>query len=492
MEEPGMVGGYLRLQSGLLTLLLLFFCIFPVQAVSGPDEPLQVIVQISPEAPKAGESLAVIFLVSHPVPSEVEIPLPALPAGVTLDRIRSESRIIPDRSSRGERWTVVEFICTPGIAGRISWGPFTVRVPGRETVTAPVELYVTGQENNGQRYSPRLYWGELPRQIRAGERREFLLFLSGWDPSKPLSFPLPFRVTLPETALLEQLLPAVPDRNRGAVLRLAVIPLEEGELTIPPVYLDYSGTHLSAPPLVFQVIAARQSGSSASASPAAGSPRSADTSSGTAAEPRSFPVNPREDGIFFLFRSQYERIKREAETHWDAGFRAQSLAVLRRAERDLISGGAVADLRREAEAQLSLGYTEDERWVPRVPLTAAAAGFLFVFLVLGLTALSRRRGKKPDPRPPGFMYGMALLGTALIGFSALMWLLSGVHPGSKHKPAVVSACTVYRVPSPDGAAAAEFPEGQPVEIITAAEDWVYIESFDGRSGWTERKFTIPY
>jgi hypothetical protein len=58
--------------------------------------------------------------------------------------------------------------------------------------------------------------------------------------------------------------------------------------------------------------------------------------------------------------------------------------------------------------------------------------------------------------------------------------------------AVLRACTAYRVPDPQGGQSASFDEGQPVRIRSRADDWAYVETFDGKAGWVLRERMVFY
>jgi hypothetical protein len=89
------------------------------------------------------------------------------------------------------------------------------------------------------------------------------------------------------------------------------------------------------------------------------------------------------------------------------------------------------------------------------------------------------------------------MGAGLFGyFGGSDRRLAGVKPvqgsTSFHLAGVLRGGNAYRVPEEEGIPACLYPEGEPVRILSTADSWAYVESFEGKAGWVPLDRVIPY
>jgi hypothetical protein len=287
---------------------------------------------------------------------------------------------------------------------------------------------------------------------------------------------------MPEHAVMEKLPVSRDEREEGLLLRLRVIPLEGPLLSLGGQHLHYEGAALNVPPLDMRVAPAPIPAEAVSTGePAA----AAETPEEVPAAPAAFPeTGPKP---FVLFRPGYDRTVAKARALWEGGQRAEALAELRRGERDLSSGYALAPLRRAAERSLGIDFTGDEKRRPRRFFMALVlGGSVFLPLVPLIRFFRSRRGKALSPWALGGILGIVtgITGLGIFGLAGGMGKLS--------REVVLRACAAYRVPEIQGAVTVFFTEGQPARIRSEADVWAYAESPGGKSGWVLREKVIFY
>jgi hypothetical protein len=448
--------------------------------------------------------------VDHPAPDEVTVTPPELPPTLTFAQSRKETR--------GGRWTLAEFWFVPHRTGAVTLGSFEVQTPAFRIRTEELRTYVTAAGGSGapEEYHPRLVWDALPAAVSVGEPLELSLYIRDWEPGRNLR-PGPFRVTAPAAALLEELPLSPSDREQGRVLRIRLTPLENaaGERTVSlgPFTLRFDTLRLEAPALSIRL----RPPAPGNAAPIDITPGiiAAETQ-GTEGSPPPFPEAP--DEPFPLFRKAYEETLDRARELWGRALYAEALVELRRGERDLCAGPALAAPRRAAEQALGLARTEggmDEKWRPRnFFLALTILSFCLLLLTILLPLRERRRGRGVKKGVP---YGFVLLllaGIFGVGIAELAPQPGPklVKPGvggfplektapetgySRRSFAVLRAgdretVAAYRVPDTQGAISARWMEGQPVRIRAAAGSWAYAESPDGDAGWVPQNNLIFY
>jgi hypothetical protein len=465
-------------------------------------------------------------------PFELSVPLPQAPA-------------LPDTPEDPEKTGDGGNGGNMGEAGRIRFlSPavrFLVRAPGEAGAV------------RSSRTSPRLSWKETPALLRSGEEAEFTLVHQGWDPRLPLPSPQSLMPRTPVGAILEASPPREDDEAAGILLRLRLIPLEEGRLNIPGFSVSAGDYSLDIPALSVPV-----SGGSRDRS----SPGPASASSGSSREGVSLsPEPPAREHLPFPetalnpllpFRARCGSIRDTARALWDRGLRAEALAELRRNERDYAGGPALIPLRREAEKSLGLFGNGDETWRPRLLLAGIfliSAGLALASLFLGFLPRKRvtpglawcykgigklSRFKKPaGPEPAAgksggtsgscefeepaqktgvleqpylkrnpWFFRIFTVVFALPAFFSL-WRLGGSLPefplsGSEGpaRPALTREAEAFRVPGPEGTVAFRFEEGRRVLVRSLRGEWAYAEipgREEGRkAGWVKIEALVFY
>ncbi|MDR1211549.1 MAG: hypothetical protein LBK40_04875, partial [Spirochaetaceae bacterium] len=214
---------------------MVLFLLGLVCAEVRPDDALTVIVQAGPGPVQVDTPWIVSLLVDHGKPEELKVEFPPLTGSLVLERVRTGPRVMEGAGE--EVWTHIECVFIPQRAGRASLEFLKIEAPGREFVTGSLAVEVLGPLPGA--YRPRLSWAAPLPLFRAGERAELTLLLSGWDPAKPLVFPLPFHIELSPFLILESRAPLPAEQRSGAVLVLVCIPLEKGSFSLPPPRLEY-------------------------------------------------------------------------------------------------------------------------------------------------------------------------------------------------------------------------------------------------------------
>jgi hypothetical protein len=408
--------------------------------------------------------------------------------------------MIPGPGGVSRRWTVAEFSFIPQRGGTFVLGPFEIQAADKRAFTAPIRFSVRGPEGPAGEYRPFFSWETPPLPLSLGESGEFALLLTGWDPQKP--FPLRdfFRGKVSEDLILETRTLSDSDRERGLVCRFRLIPLAAGDFELGPVL--FPGEDIPEIPAVrFKVKAAPERPASADLSPRDSGDPAASVGLAGPAEPEgvaSIPFPPGEVPGFLPFRTGYERTRQNARELWDEGKRAEALAALRRGERDLLSGPALASLRRNMEQVLALESGGDEIWFP---FFGGLCAGIFI-LILGVHLFSSGgpfRGKKNVTSSALRRYKRSILFLTVIFTGALFGLGEGVirRGGTGKEPAagkrgVLRTAAAYRVPDLESGVDVLFKDGQRVLIRDAARNWVYVEAPDGRTGWVPEDRIIIY
>jgi hypothetical protein len=444
------------------------------------------------------------------------------------------------------------FLNAPGL---VSLGPFELSVPAPEDPErpeAPEDPEKTGDEGNKERRirflspavqflvrapgeagagrpsparSPRLSWKGIPALLHPGEEAELTLAHQGWDPRLPLPSPQTLMPRTPIGAILEASPPREDDEAAGVLLRLRLIPLEEGRLNIPGFSVPAGDYSLDVPALSVPVSRGGNRDQTAASDPAA--PGSSPE------EPFVSPAPPARENLSFPqtaldpfppFRAGCGSIREQAKALWDRGLRVEALAELRRNERDYTGGPALIPLRRDLEKTLGLSGNGDETWRPSFLLAAVFAvsaalalaslflsflppkkrvtpGLAWCYKVVG--NLSRFRLGQPRLKKPARFFRFFTVFFALPALFAL-WRLGDFSrielslPGlsSLSRPALTREADAFRIPGPESAAAFRFEEGCRVLVRSLRGSWAYAEIPDrkegGRAGWVRVEELVFY
>jgi len=463
-------------------------------------EPIEVRLEINPANPTVNNPWSVFILVNHPRPDEVSVESSEFPPSLALERIRTDTRTVLGANSQSERWTRVEFLFTPRRAEAIRLEPFEVMIHERFALTDVISVRVQGESSN--RYEPRFRWLSPPAGLRLGETGEITLELTNWDPARriPEDF---FRGRAPLNAILEENPPARTAEG-GYRYRILLIPLDHSNVRLE-AFSFYSDTYtLSVPEISLRVLPAPQASAAAAADVSVMDEIYTDDVPLKHAATLPFPQEREE--VFFLWQREYRQVIARVETLWDENRWAEALAEIRKSERDSPVGPSLVSIRREMEADLGLGVTEDERWQP---FGFSLFSFVVACLVLVFAAafffslrFHRRENIHDDGnknvtsrRRYGFIFVivcMFLLGIIFIlpeGSAGIFAATNSVRSG---RIAVLKRTQSYRVPDYKGAVNDWFSEGQPVTVGDFRGDWCFAETLDGRSGWVERASVINY
>lgn len=478
MEESGMESR-VREHPGLLRPLVCCLALLSAGAAlgaqAGPEEPLEVSLELSAASVEAGGSATLSLLVRHPNPTEVAVFPGRFPDAVVVQRIRTEPRSLPSPSGAEERWTRVEYSLRILEAGTFTLGPFGISAAGRTAVAGPVTI-VSAPGRAEAAPLRTLSWSGVPERARPGVPFECSLVASGFVPAEEAEAPAP------EDAVFESLPVSDPDRQGGVVARFRVTALGARSLTLPEASVaDRAGGRVAARPVSVPLNAPAGAAEGLSAEGPQGPSPQVRT-----ADPSSVPADLAEilaGRIPRAVAAIHRRALADASAAWVVRDYVSALAVLRAAERDSVLGPALAPARRAAERSLSLSDATAEPWAPgTLAVGAAVCG-----LLAGLVALFAVRGKRrffssdvTSAHRRRFFASTAACAAFLSLAAAIAFTRLTAAPG-----VVLSACGSYRVPDPGSAKSASFAEGQAARELARAGDWLYVETGDGRFGWIE-------
>jgi hypothetical protein len=494
---------------GLLTAL--FF--FPSQALAGQEAggrtgEIATRLESSPERPVLDGTWRVSILVDHPVPDEVTVIPPELPAFLSFAQYRKEARFVRTSAEQGRRWTLAEFLFVPHRVGNIVLEPFEALVGGARILIPGARTTVTTREGAREEYHPRLVWDAPPPVIRIGEAADLTLRVLGGDPLMPLRRQ-PLRLVVPEDALLEELPLTGEELDQGLALRLRVIPLEGNRISLGPFSLSFEALTLEAP--VISIPLAPPPGVSPpppmQTAVAALPVENEAAFSGGPLSVSAFPEASKEP--FLLFRNSYRKTLGSAREYWKQARYAEALGELRRGERDFLSGPALASVRRSAETLLGLPPTADEKWRPRnFFLALVILSFCLLLPIVALPLRFRRGDSRKKGVTSPFVHGYSivvcvLIGSMGVGIAALARSPAGFgkfagfgKPAQETAPGNAAVtlrfCLAYRVPDLQGAITARWMEGQPVRVRSVSDAWAYAESSAGDAGWVHQEDLIFY
>ena len=478
-----------RARSGLIALLcLLAAAPIPAQSGkkgaatggSGPEEPLAVLVTVSPERPSVDSALVVTLLVEYPDPTRAEVRAPTLPRGVTLERVRSEPRLVRG-GDRDERWTAIEFTFSVAEEGEFAFDPFRVEVPEKRGSTPPLTIRVSGPGGVSRPPVPRrsLAWERVPSTLRAGVAAEVLLVMAGGPAGEAT-----ISADAPEGALMESLALSEEDRARGVVARFRLTALQAPGFRLPAVVVAPAGESSLRAEAGWIAVTPGPAQEARGGRPAA-APASAPAEPAKADLKPPFPAIPR---FIAPLRAPAERTIALARTAWETEDYARALAVLWGAHGDARAGIGRGRVGGAAERSLGLMNTPDEAYAPW-SLSALVACVCLLACVLAF--FSKRRVTSGKRRGYTVAIFFLLLAALSVGHRAAVRLDAAGYLG-RGIAAVSPACPVFRIPEKEGGVAAEFAAGQPVRLRSSAGTWQYAEAPDGQAGWVEGDRMIRY
>jgi hypothetical protein len=298
-------------------------------------------------------------------------------------------------------------------------------------------------------------------------------------------------------ALVEDLPLTERDRNLGRVLKLKIIPLAEGHLTLGPFTLQLGALSLDVPAITLTLLPAPAEQAAGSEKPpetpvpSALADRGGEAASLFAALPWALPQKTPT-----LFREGAEAAVEQARLLWEEGRYTEALGVLRGGERDLMGGHSIVPLRQAAEEMLGIQFTIEEKWRPRNLLLGVSLGSLGLFFItIPLALVFRYRRKNGVTSRPASGYKIILPALIAVFLCVFIWaLFVYTRPGGalRQDRAVLRSCAAYRVPDSRGAVSAYWGEGQPVILHSVKDAWVYAEAPGGEAGWVRRDNAVFY
>jgi hypothetical protein len=480
-------------------------------------------VSAFPETPVLNGPWTVLILVDYPNPGEVILQPPPFPPSLSLERVFTGGRIVPGPGGEPEQWTAAEFSFILRQSGPLNLAPFEIRVADKRALTPPFRLFIRDAgDSPGESFEepPSFFrWEGPPLPLTPGEGGEFALLLVSGNPQTPLPVGDLFRGRIPEELILEAIPLENSDRERGVVLRFRIIPLGAGDFElglagfpgVPVLLVKVQAAPEKTSPAALDrdgQDAPEQTGSEEPAISGAGQNQDPPAGPGTPLPMEEIPIPfPRGEGPkFFLLRTEYARARQNARELWEGGNRAEALAALRRGERDLLSGPALAPIRQDAERILALEPGEREKWRPRifggflgtgsfilflVSLAAyCACGFLPHLVFWGKKDVTSRRVRRYKGR---ILFVTVMFAAALFGLGEGIIRRSKAGKGPERGDrGVLRTVDARRVPDPESGVNVRFGEGQSVFVRGASNVWVYVESPDGRTGWVPEERIIIY
>jgi hypothetical protein len=485
-----------RQRQFLFCFMLMIIFVSSIYSYSGPDEPLIVITKTEPDIPFVGLEWKLSFLVDYPEANNVFAEMPTFPPDVVrLDRIRKEPELIYGGEDDGETWTRLEYFFVPLKPGQIIIPSIEIRTPEKSIFTSQMFFRVEAPYGTYV-YQPELRWTSLSNSFSQGSPSELLLLMQNNDPQKKPEDFLPAVIDLPQDAILERLPLTLEDTMRNGILRLKIIPLKEGMLTINPIIVEYEGVSLTSPPLQMQVTKKTTAG--ISSLPA--NSLSAEELNFILQE-ESIPVREQDETVslylqFFPqpLKKQYDEIVKRTEKFWNSGEKAEALAFIRRAERDESIGFMFRPVRKNFEQKLGLSMTKDEDNIPIQFFLILCAVFftLSIILLLSFFLIKKNYSSLSFFRILRYtMLVICIIASLISGAIAAAGILR--RSGKEAPQQVILYNTdVYRVPEASAAVNGSFQEGESGLIRSSAGSWFYIETDSGQSGWVQSEFVIRY
>jgi hypothetical protein len=191
----------------------------------------RVLIQTEPYVPVEGSTLTLTLLVAHDNPDEINVIAPPFTDNILLDYMLKGPRLV---NADTERWTAIEFRFTLISRGTITFEPFTVMTPQGRIQTEPFDIVVqrSPDSSGGETTRYRLSWENVPANLKIGENALVSLRVNGWKNSTALPASGLFLPPVPMGHIIESLPLSENDKSAGIALKLRIIPLQDGVLTI--------------------------------------------------------------------------------------------------------------------------------------------------------------------------------------------------------------------------------------------------------------------
>jgi len=232
-------------------LLSSFLLIFLLSAGLHAQQP-RVWIQTAPDNPVEGAILTLTLLVEHDNPDEVTVLAPTFSDDILLDFMLKGPRVVNEGS---EKWTAIEFRFSLISQGTVIFEPFTVITPRGQTRTASFDIDVQKPAPNtaGAATIFRLSWENIPANLKVGENAVINLRVNGWKNNSVLPESGLFLPPVPKGHIVESLPVSEKEKSMGIALKLRIIPLQTGSLTIGYRRLTIENAIYEVPALRIQV-----------------------------------------------------------------------------------------------------------------------------------------------------------------------------------------------------------------------------------------------
>jgi len=238
----------------------------PQQQLEGTG---RVTVTISHDNVTYGVPFTLTFLVDYPEPDEVSVVPPEFSSSLTMEQF-VKAPVVMDidqlhqsgRRSRNPKdnvytQTSIVFTMIPNAVGRITLDSFTVMSPHGARYTSPIVLVVNPRSEVRRIVSQRLIWEGAPRQAAAGERVTFYLRIQNFIPENSDTYPGSafFMPQVPQGVILTQNSILAQEKEIGVVLKLTLIPLAEGNFSLPARSINRENVRYDIPALTIRITA---------------------------------------------------------------------------------------------------------------------------------------------------------------------------------------------------------------------------------------------
>jgi len=208
-----------------ISLLLLLPSFLRAQEYGKP----RFLIQTAPDRPVEGSMLTLTLLVDHSNPDEVNVLAPPFTDGIILDFMLKGPRLV---NADSERWTTIEFRFTLTGNGIITFEPFTIITPQGRIQTNPFDIFVQKPPGSGETTLFRLSWENVPANLKIGDNAVITLRVNGWKNAFVLPESGLFLPPVPMGHIVESLPLSEKEKSSGIALKLRIIPLLTGVLTI--------------------------------------------------------------------------------------------------------------------------------------------------------------------------------------------------------------------------------------------------------------------
>jgi len=210
-----------------------FFILFLLLSTGLYAQQPRVLIQTAPDRPVEGSTLTLTLLVAHGNPDEVNVMAPPFTDIIQLDYVLKGPRaIIADPQA----WTAIEFRFTLGGRGTVTFEPFTVMTPQGRIQTEPFNIVVHRPADSpgsaGETSFFRLSWENVPVNLKVGENAVVSLRVNSWKNAFVLPASGLFLPPVPMGHIVESLPLTENEKTSGIALKLRIIPLQTGVLTI--------------------------------------------------------------------------------------------------------------------------------------------------------------------------------------------------------------------------------------------------------------------